>query len=430
MLLTSTSIHDLQSLLWLCEQYANKERYIIHPEKSVITPFVLGKVFNDFVIDNKPWLINNNQVTVSDTFTHLGIQRSSRNLTNAIHPTVVSRLSTARLTIHALMGVGLQMSHTLPPAVSLQIYNIYVLPRLTYGLLAINLRTVDIKSLEIQHRRFLYVMLHLPSQTSTASLHILTGILPLEAILDTQRLCYFHHLVTSDGTLREIVIRQWAMKDDNSYSWITTTRCLLRKYCLPDPLTILGMRLSKLQWKKLVKRNVDRVWSQFIEMEAIDKSTLQNCNIDFKSQRLHLSLLNLYTKFDIKRANIKWRILTGTYSTQSRRFTCKQIPSPNCIICAENEKEDLKHFILECPALDVERSHYLQCILRKIPHVFSYLNLLYSNTSFLLQFIIDHSHPCIQEKIPIMDEDIERATQQFLFSLHECRINKINAMNL
>jgi hypothetical protein len=50
---------------------------------------------------------------------------------------------------------------------------------------------------------------HLPSQTSTASLHILTGILPLEAILDTQRLCYFHYLVTSDGTLRE-----WAMKNE------------------------------------------------------------------------------------------------------------------------------------------------------------------------------------------------------------------------
>ena len=182
----------------------------------------------------------------------------------------------------------------------------------------------------------------------------------------------------------------------------------------------------------MVRKAIQRQWSYHLELEAIDRSTLNNCNNTFVPNSLHLSLQHLSTKYEIKRANIKWRILTGTYSTQSRRFTCNQIPSPTCLLCKDG-KEDLKHFILDCATLKEERSRYIPEIVRKVPHILPHITDLYNNQSFLLQFIIDHSHPDVQGKLPIpasYNEEIEKCTQQFLLKIHESRIDLINAMSL
>ena len=223
------------------------------------------------------------------------------------------------------------------------------------------------------------------------------------------------------------------MKDDKSYSWVSHTRKLLRKYLLPDPLTIIEMRYSKISWKRMVKKNVYRVWSHHLEMEAIEKSTLIFCKNDFEPNVPHQSLQNLENNFEIKKANIKWRIQTGTYSTQSRRFTYRQIPSPNCLLCSSNQKEDLKHFILECSGLEDERKKLLPKIIQIVPLIYTDVNELHTNSEILLKFIIDHSHPDVQAKFPMpasYNHEIERSIRQFLFKIHECRINRINTMSL
>ena len=428
MILAASSIHDLQSLLQMCETYANKERYIIHPEKSVITSFHLSKPYQEFIEEEKPFTINNENVSVKTDFTHVGIQRTARSLTNSTQPTVDARLSTARLTIHALMGIGLTITYYLPPIVSLHIYTIYVLPRLTYGLQVINLQKPDIKALEIQHRRFLYHMLHLPQQTATVALHSLTGILPLEAIIDIQRLSYFHHLLMSPGPLQDIIIRQWAMKDNNSYSWVITTKKLLTRYWLPDPLTTLGMSYSKLEWKKLVKRNVHRVWIQELELEMIEKSSPIYMKPDFKPNDVHIALQSLNDTEDIRRANNKWRMMTGTYATQQRRFKYKQSPSPICLLCRK-EEEDLLHMIVRCEALSDVRKKYIPQIVQKFPG--NEQIGIYANDSQLLQIIIDVSHPDIKNSFEAgakTMEEIELMSQKFLFKMHQLRVDLLNAM--
>ena len=45
MVIVPSTMEELQSLLMMCEEYANRERdttYIVHPEKSVITPFTIA----------------------------------------------------------------------------------------------------------------------------------------------------------------------------------------------------------------------------------------------------------------------------------------------------------------------------------------------------------------------------------------------------
>ena len=421
MILAASSPHDLQSLLWLCENYANMERYTIHPEKSVITPFAISsKAQLNFLESSRPWVINDSPVTVSSEFTHLGVQRSNQQAPNATHPAVEARLTTGRRTIYALMGVGMHGISGLPPAVSIHLYNIYVIPRLTYGLQCINLRKLDINALELQHRKFIRSILHLPPRTAIPSLHILSGVLPIEAILDQQRLMFLGNMLRSLGTPHDIIIRQWAVKNSSSQSWVTHTSTILRKYNLPDIASIKSHAYSKPEWKKLVKRNIVRIWRQQIEIESIEKSTLVHLNPSFSLNSVHISLDSLQTETDTRRANTKWRVLTGIYTLQSVRHIYGQAPNSQCLLCCEAD-EDLDHFILECPALCTVRHAFIPSILNCIPSVFVNTPLIYNSHALQVQLILDCSHQLISDLFTLPHDvvlTIERLSRRLLNNLH------------
>ena len=58
---------------------------------------------------------------------------------------------------------------------------------------------------------------------------------------------------------------------------------------------------------------------------------------------------------DVKRGHVKARLLTGTYMFQSTKFRFNSSDvDPKCPLC-RLESEDLRHFILRCPALAVAR---------------------------------------------------------------------------
>ena len=88
MILATSSIYELQCVIWMCDSYANQKRYIIHPDKSIITPF-------NIPIQESAW-INQDLQTVgaqqlkNDSFSgdsHLGIQRSNIQTPNFLQPT-------------------------------------------------------------------------------------------------------------------------------------------------------------------------------------------------------------------------------------------------------------------------------------------------------------------------------------------------------
>ena len=84
---------------------------------------------NQFLKDQQLWTLNLGRVTVTDRFTHLGIQCSNEQ-TYSMDPTVTERLSTARKTTYALMGVGWG-KNGLPPTINVHI-QLFILPRFIY----------------------------------------------------------------------------------------------------------------------------------------------------------------------------------------------------------------------------------------------------------------------------------------------------------
>ena len=76
--------------------------------------------------------------------------------------------------------------------------------------------------------------------------------------MDQQRLTLFWKVLTKPGSSQDVIIRQWAVNEATSHSWVIRTSSILRENDLLDMISILSMGLSKVEWKKITKRNVYR----------------------------------------------------------------------------------------------------------------------------------------------------------------------------
>ena len=107
---------------------------------------------------------------------HVGIQRTL----NSVDPSIDCRISTGRKTLYALLGSGMHGTNGLPATTSLHLYQIYVLPRVIYGLEALVLRKQNTNTIELFQRSVLKSLLGVPARTAIPARYVITGILPLD----------------------------------------------------------------------------------------------------------------------------------------------------------------------------------------------------------------------------------------------------------
>jgi hypothetical protein len=114
---------------------------------------------------------------------------------------------------------------------------------------------------------------------------------------------------------------------------------------------------TKLAWKRGINLNIAEKWTNKLSEEVEGKSTMKLCNRDIlKIHSVHpvWSSLPAVTR-EVKKAQIKARLLTGTYLLQSdmQRFS-KEKDEQKCEPC-QIEQENMEHFLLRCPALNEKR---------------------------------------------------------------------------
>ena len=126
--LVGSSETDLQLMLNLTNSFANRERYIIHTDKSTVLIKISSKTPKAKISD---WKLGDKEIAISESATHLGLIRSSS--TSEIKLNIEDRISCARRTLYSLTGTGVHGTNGLPPTTCLNIFKIYVLPRLLYG---------------------------------------------------------------------------------------------------------------------------------------------------------------------------------------------------------------------------------------------------------------------------------------------------------
>ena len=117
---------------------------------------------------------------------------------------------------------------------------------------------------------------------------------------------------------KEIAVLQLAMKCSSELSWFNNIKELLKKYNLPSP-SQKKKKKKKTRWKKLVYSAINSAVETQWREDIKTKSSLRYINPDSVSVgTAHHVWTSVHDTFhDSRRAQLKCRLLTGTYTQQS-----------------------------------------------------------------------------------------------------------------
>ena len=167
------------------------------------------------------------------------------------------------------------------------------------------------------------------------------------------------------------------------------------------------------------KEAVHKYWKSVIEEEVKAKTTLAYLNIEYTGKPHSIWQATAPNSRDVRRANNKARLLTGTYILQANKASFNQTSNTTCLMC-KVETEDVCHFIIKCPYLEEIRQPILNQIKDTVPYIFKYHPSLWSPPQ-LTQLVLDPTHHSIQALIPLppcMIVVIERLTRKLCYRLH------------
>jgi len=402
--LLSTNIEDHTSLITLVEEYSIQEKYNIQATKSCTL------IFNRH-IPVLPWSIRGELIPIADSAKHLGLVRSDK-----IADTIDAKLTNGRKALYGLMGAGLHGVNGLNPVVSIHIMNIYIIPIMTYGLEAMILPQKCIDTLEVSFRRTLRQLQSLPGRVANCAVYILLNVLPLEATLHRNMLGLLGNILRNRSTIEyQLVLRQSSLQSYSGKSWFSQAKRLLAKYNLPSLEDLIDSTPSAYTWKHLVKKALSTYWKIQLINAAAQYSSLQYMSLyAFQNNRCHPVWTTVCTNLhDVKRATVKVKLLTNTYTLMSDKARFTRNYDSTCMLCRE-EPETLEHFILNCKILEDIRFKHIAKIHQLIG------NLIWTDPktrpTWLLQIILDcqNSPLCNQ----ILQEEMEMMTRRLCWDLH------------
>ncbi|CAC5407968.1 unnamed protein product [Mytilus coruscus] len=164
--LLSNDQNEMQEMLNTVYDYSSDHRFLIHPVKS------------------------NTIVKSVNKRTSERIQQTTEHFTKGDN----IMISLARRTLYSLIKTGVHGTNGLNPRTSCKIYQVYVIPRLLYGLETLNLQNKDTVALCSFHLSTLKHIQSLPNRTATSAVYLLLGALPITAELHKRQLSLLHSI--------------------------------------------------------------------------------------------------------------------------------------------------------------------------------------------------------------------------------------------
>ena len=137
-------------------------------------------------------------------------------------------------------------------------------------------------------------------------------------------------------------------------------KTILELYDLPNPYELLKNPPSKEHWKSSSNKSINKYTENSWENEINGKSSLKYLNQDILSVgKPHPVWVSVrYNIKDRKSAELKVKLLTGSYTLQANRANFNQYTvNPTCKLCSA-EPKDRPHFLARCTFLESIRSHY------------------------------------------------------------------------
>ena len=135
---------------------------------------------------------------------------------------------------------------------------------------------------------------------------------------------------------------------------------ILKQYGLPSIFQLFSNPPSKTEWKRLLDNAVNITTEAIWEQNIKSKPSLKYVNTDAlrvgKSHHVWSTVHN--SIHDSRGAQLKSKLLTGTYILQGNRAAFNQYQvNSTCKLCSA-AAETRQHFISECAFLQTERSNY------------------------------------------------------------------------
>ena len=222
----------------------------------------------------------------------------------------------------------------------------------------------DIKVLERHQRKLLQQIQSLPDKNHGSAVLALLGILPLEKAIHKNMLNLFGRWIASDGIERDIAERQLALKSVKEHSWFNRIKHLLEIYKLPAASHLMYNVSSKYKWKKMVNKAINLAVETPWREDISSRSSLKYINPEsVKVGKAHHVWLSVHNNLHgSRRAQLKSRILSGTYTLQSNRAVFNQIvDDPTCKLC-DKSPETRQLFLAECQTLQQVRQKFFSRI--------------------------------------------------------------------
>ena len=297
-----------------------------------------------------------------------------------------------------------------------------------YGLESQVLKKKDVTVINQYHKTLLKQLMHLPKRTADAAVYILAGEIPVEADLHIKILNQLGNILRSTGVERDIAERQLALKKDSSSSWFIYVKKILEKYDFPSIYDLLNDPPVKTLWNLNIKKIFVNFWIEKITTESEDRVSLKYLNrSNYRRGVVHNTWLNTNDdSLTVRKAGIKARLVSGTYILQSKTAKySQQSVSSTCPLC-NLEDEDLTHFLLLCPALQV-RDKFIS----KLQNFLNNFGLkeYYENNNELLVFtILDPT----SSKVPIVPQNpnnlqyVKSMSRGLCYDLHAIRSIALN----
>ena len=151
---------------------------------------ILNKLRKSKVKSSNSWDLDGVKMPTVDKTMHVRICRSA----DTDETAVAENIKKARRTMYSLMSAGLHGENGLDPETSLHLYQIYVLPVLLYGMEVVFPRQKFVDDLDKFNKHSLKHLLSLPVTTADPAIYVLSGTIPIEAMIHQRVLTFYGNI--------------------------------------------------------------------------------------------------------------------------------------------------------------------------------------------------------------------------------------------
>ena len=172
-----------------------------------------------------------------------------------------------------MLGTAFSYKCYLSPVLKIHLFRTFTCPIIRSGLSSFALKTNQLYSLIIFHRKILKSFLSLSKTAATLAIHFILGELPIEGKLHRDVFFLFYSVWTNgQSKIHQIVKYLLSMASKNSITWCSFLRDLSTKYNMKDPLDCLYEDPpSRSEYREYILTKITSYYEKKVRTRSNDK---------------------------------------------------------------------------------------------------------------------------------------------------------------